>query len=68
MAKKIVIVGAGPSGLLLAHYLLNRDRKYQIDIYERRQDPRTKSISKSRTFPITLNSRGMNALRQIPGC
>lgn len=67
MAKKVVIVGAGPSGLLLAHYLLNRDKKYQIDIYERRQDPRTISLSKSRTFPITLNGRGMNALRQIPG-
>jgi kynurenine 3-monooxygenase len=67
MVKKVVIVGAGPSGLLLAHYLLARDEKYQIDIYERRQDPRNKSISKSRTFPIALNGRGMNALRQIPG-
>ena len=66
MSKKIVIVGAGPSGLLLAHYLLARDTEYQIDIYERRRDPRTVSISKSRTFPIALNDRGMSALNQIP--
>ncbi|MGF1482224.1 MAG: FAD-dependent oxidoreductase [Cyanophyceae cyanobacterium] len=67
MSKKVVIVGAGPSGLLLAHYLLARDNKYQIDIYERRPDPRTVSVSKSRTFPISLSGRGMNALRKIPG-
>ncbi len=67
MVKKVVIVGAGPSGVLLAHYLLRRDDKYQIDIYERRNDPRIVEFSKSRTFPITLNERGMSALRKIPG-
>ena len=36
MVNKVVIVGAGPSGLLLAHYLLRRGDKYQVDIYERR--------------------------------
>ncbi|MDJ0595484.1 MAG: NAD(P)/FAD-dependent oxidoreductase [Pleurocapsa sp. MO_226.B13] len=66
MSKKVVIVGAGASGLLLAHYLLIRDRNYQIDIYERRNDPRTTSLSKSRTFPIALNDRGINAIKQIP--
>ncbi len=66
MVKKVVIVGAEPSGLLLAHYLLARDEKYQIEIYERRSDPRTVSSSKSRTFPIALTDRGMSALNQIP--
>ncbi|MCG6135717.1 MAG: FAD-dependent monooxygenase [Nostoc sp. LLA-1] len=65
MSKKVVIVGAGPSGLLLAHYLLQRGENYQINIYERRSDPRIISFSKSRTFPISLNERGMSALRQI---
>ncbi|WP_244141940.1 NAD(P)-binding protein [aff. Roholtiella sp. LEGE 12411] len=55
MVKKVAIVGAGPSGVLLAHYLLHRGDKYQIDIYERRSDPRTVSFSKSRTFPISLS-------------
>jgi kynurenine 3-monooxygenase len=67
MVKKVAIVGAGPSGVLLAHYLLHRGDKYQIDIYERRSDPRTVSFSKSRTFPISLSERGMSALRQISG-
>lgn len=67
MMKKVAIVGAGPCGLLLAHYLLRRGDKYQIDIYERRGDPRTVSFSKSRTYPISLNERGMSALRQIEG-
>jgi kynurenine 3-monooxygenase len=67
MPKKVVIVGAGPSGLLLAHYLLARQEKYQIEIYEQRLGPRTISISKSRTFPIALNERGMKALSKISG-
>ncbi|MFH7029635.1 MAG: FAD-dependent oxidoreductase [Heteroscytonema crispum UTEX LB 1556] len=67
MSKKVAIVGAGPGGLLLAHYLLRRGDKYQINIYERRSDPRIVSFSKSRTFPISLNERGMSALRKIEG-
>ncbi len=37
--KKVMIVGAGPAGLLSAHYLLNRG-KYDVTIAERRSDPR----------------------------
>lgn len=66
MNKKVVIVGAGPVGLLLAHYLLLRD-SYQIDIYERRSDPRTVSFSKSRSFPIVINQRGIDAISNIEG-
>lgn len=67
MVKKVVLVGAGPGGILLAHYLLARDEKYRIEIYEQRNDSRTVDFSKSRTYPIDLNDRAMNALRQIPG-
>lgn len=67
MAKKVIIIGAGPCGLLLAQYLLRRQEKYQIDIYERRSDPRIVSFSTSRTYPISLNERGMSALRKIEG-
>ncbi|MEH2320964.1 FAD-dependent oxidoreductase [Nostoc sp.] len=67
MAKKVVIVGAGPSGVLLAHYLLQRDEDYQVEIYERRNDPRSIPLSKSRTFPIVINQRGITALSNIEG-
>lgn len=67
MVKKVVIVGAGPSGVLLAHYLLRRDNHYQVDLYDRRNNPCQVEFTKSRTYPISLNERGMNALSQIPG-
>lgn len=67
MVKKVVIVGAGPSGVLLAHYLLCRGEQYQIDIYDRLNDPQVIEFSKSRTFPISLTERGMNALGQMTG-
>ncbi len=66
MVKKVAIIGAGASGLLLAHYLLKR-KDYQIDIYERHGDPRLLSDLKSRTYPLALNDRGMKALGQISG-
>ncbi|MGD1875208.1 MAG: FAD-dependent oxidoreductase [Mastigocoleus sp.] len=64
--QKIIIIGAGPAGLLLAHYLLRRGN-YQIEIYERRPDPRSAEQSKQRTFPIALQTRGLDAIRVIPG-
>ena len=66
MVKKVAIIGAGASGLLLTHYLLKR-QDYQIDIYERHGDPRLLTDSKSRTYPLALNDRGMKALGQISG-
>jgi kynurenine 3-monooxygenase len=67
MTRKVAIVGAGPCGILLAHYLLRRDTPYQVDVYERRNDPRSMDFSNARTFPITINERGLGALKQIPG-
>ncbi|MHC5933787.1 FAD-dependent oxidoreductase [Nostoc sp.] len=67
MVKRVVIVGAGPSGVLLAHYLLRRDDHYYVKLYERRSDPRTVPFSQSRTFPLVLNERGMKALSKVDG-
>ena len=64
--KKVVIIGAGPAGLLLAHYLLARQH-YQVEIYERRTDPRQVELSTQRTFPISLQLRGLRAIRAIDG-
>ena len=66
MATKVTIIGAGPCGILLAHYLLRRGN-YQIDIYDRRSDPRLVSFSSYRTYPLALCERGLSALRNIPG-
>jgi kynurenine 3-monooxygenase len=64
--EKIVIIGAGPAGLLLAHYLLARGG-YQVAIYERRPDPRLIASHSQRTFPISLQTRGLSAIRALPG-
>lgn len=66
MLQTVVIIGAGPTGLLLAHYLLRRG-KYRVELYEQRSDPRLVDASQDRTFPISLQERGRKALRQIPG-
>lgn len=64
--EKIVIIGAGPAGLMLAHYLLPRGR-YRIEIYEQRSDPRLIPQANQRTFPLSLQTRGLNAIQAIPG-
>lgn len=63
--QKVVIIGAGPAGLLMAHSLLERGG-YQIEIYERRPDPRLDDHDNQRTYPLTLQSRGLSALRTNP--
>jgi kynurenine 3-monooxygenase len=66
MVQNVVIIGAGPAGLLLAHYLLRRGN-YHIDIYERRPDSRLTDVSGNRTFPLSLQERGRKAIRAIVG-
>ncbi|MDJ0554388.1 MAG: NAD(P)/FAD-dependent oxidoreductase [Microcoleaceae cyanobacterium MO_207.B10] len=64
--KQIVIIGAGPAGLLLAHYLLTRSNDYQVTVYDKRSDPRTSEQSK-RAFVIGISQRGRQALQKIDG-
>ncbi|MBD2114288.1 MULTISPECIES: FAD-dependent oxidoreductase [Cyanophyceae] len=64
-SQTIVIVGAGPAGLLLAHYLLRRGDR--VEIYDRRPDPRQVAPDEQRSFPISLQYRGRRALQGIPG-
>jgi kynurenine 3-monooxygenase len=67
MPQKVVIVGAGPAGLLLAHKLIRRPN-YHVEILERRRDPtHTDSSDKTRTYPISLQSRGLAGIRTILG-
>jgi kynurenine 3-monooxygenase len=64
--EKIVIIGAGPAGLLMAHYLLARGN-YLVEIYDRRPDPRLAVQDAQRTFPISLQTRGLRAIQAIGG-
>lgn len=63
---KISIVGAGPSGILLALYLLQR-QNYQVNIYEKRGDPRKLPYKSRRNYPLILCQRGLSAFRKIDG-
>jgi cation diffusion facilitator CzcD-associated flavoprotein CzcO len=38
---KVVIIGAGPSGLLLAHYLLEKGAgRFRVSLHDAKEDPR----------------------------
>jgi kynurenine 3-monooxygenase len=57
----ISIVGAGLAGALLARLLALRG--WQVDLYERRTDPRAGPIIGGRSINLALAERGWHALR-----
>ncbi|MFT5997562.1 MAG: kynurenine 3-monooxygenase [Neolewinella sp.] len=57
---KIIIVGAGLCGCLLAIRLAQRG--YQINLYERRPDMRLSSGDAGRSINLALSDRGLRAL------
>ncbi|MBU6244185.1 MAG: FAD-dependent monooxygenase [Actinomycetales bacterium] len=61
--NKVVIVGAGLVGSLLACSLGRRG--YQVDVYERRPDPRVASAERGRSINLALSERGLDALRRF---
>jgi len=61
--KKVSIIGAGLSGLLLAIYL--RKRGFHVDMFERRPDLRDLNIEAGRSISIALSARGIRALAQV---
>ena len=61
--KRITIIGAGLTGSLLA---INLGRKgYQVDVFERRADPRVGNASSGRSINLALSERGLHALREV---
>ena len=58
--EKIIIVGAGLVGSLLTCLLAKRG--YQIQLIERRSDPRKKLIDAGKSINLALSTRGLKAL------
>src|SRR4029077_1584226 len=63
MAAKFVLIGSGLAGGLLAAYLGRRG--YEVDLYERRADPREGNIVGGRSINLALSTRGIHALEQL---
>src|SRR5712691_1130129 len=63
MATKFVLIGSGLAGGLLAAYLGRRG--YDVDLYERRADPRAGNFLGGRSINLALSTRGIHALRQL---
>src|SRR5258708_6521654 len=60
---KFILIGSGLAGGLLATYLGRRG--YDVDLYERRGDPREGSMLEGRSINLALSTRGIHALEQI---
>src|SRR5438552_8666093 len=60
---KFVLIGSGLAGGLLAAYLGRRG--YEVDLYERRADPREGNMVGGRSINLALSTRGIDALEQI---
>jgi len=63
MPAKFVLVGSGLAGGLLAAYLGRRG--YNVDLYERRADPREGNIVAGRSINLAISTRGIHALERI---
>ena len=63
MPAKFVLIVSGLAGGLLAAYLGRRG--YDVDLYERRADPREGNIVGGRSINLAISTRGIHALEQI---
>src|SRR5690349_14945439 len=61
--QKVIIVGAGLAGSLLAIYLAKKG--FTVDIYESRHDMRREKMSAGRSINLALSNRGIAALREV---
>jgi len=57
------LLGAGLVGSLLAVFL--RKRGYEVDVYERRPDPRVQGAYAGRSINLALSARGIEALKKV---
>jgi len=62
-SRKIVIVGGGLAGSLLANSLARRG--LEVDVYEMRGDIRKEDVGGGRSINLALSHRGIEALRRV---
>ena len=60
---KFVLIGSGLAGGLLAAYLGRRG--YEVELYERRTDPREGNIVGGRSINLAISTRGIHALTKL---
>jgi kynurenine 3-monooxygenase len=60
---KFTLIGSGLAGGLLAAYF--GQRGYEVDLYERRADPRAGNFVGGRSINLALSTRGIHALQQL---
>src|SRR5437667_9896941 len=63
MPTKFILIGSGLAGGLLGAYLGRRG--YDVDLYERRADPREGNIVGGRSINLAVSTRGIHALDQL---
>lgn len=61
--QKVIIIGAGLSGSLLAIYLAKRE--IECEVYEARGDMRKETVSAGRSINLALSNRGIAALKEV---
>jgi kynurenine 3-monooxygenase len=62
-SDSFTVVGAGLAGSLMS-ILLGRDG-YEVDVYERRPDPRQAGADAGRSINLAISARGLHALDQV---
>jgi len=62
-SEKICIVGAGLVGCMLA--VLLGQLGFEVEVYEKRKDPRSDDKTRGRTIAMSISERGWKALRMI---
>jgi kynurenine 3-monooxygenase len=60
---RFILIGSGLAGGLLAAYLGRRG--HEVDLYERRTDPREGNIVGGRSINLAISTRGIHALQKI---
>src|SRR5215470_12858354 len=63
MPMKFIVIGSGLAGGLLAAYLGRRG--HDVNLYERRSDPREGNIVGGRSINLAVSTRGIHALEQM---